>query len=61
MTKATLERIDEQIRRRRKAVTQLHAELEDLEDYVDVLEARRQSLGKRTYAQGEMKRRYAAT
>jgi Skp family chaperone for outer membrane proteins len=60
MTKAVLERVDTAIKRRRTEVTRLHAKLEDLEDYLDVLEARRRALGKRTYTQAEMEKRYSA-
>ena len=58
MTKTVLEHVDTEIKRRRAEVTKLHAELEDLEDYLDVLEARRQAVGKRTYTQGEMENRF---
>jgi hypothetical protein len=60
MTKAVLEKVDMEIKRRRTQVSELHAELEDLEDYLDVLEARKNSLGKKTYTQAEMEARYAA-
>jgi len=58
MTKAVLERVDTEIKRRRTEVTRLHAELEDLEDYLDVLEARGRAVGKRVYPQAEMEKRY---
>ena len=58
MTKAVLERVDTEIKRRRSEVSRLHAELEDLEDYLDVLDARRRAIGKRTYTQAEMEKRY---
>jgi mRNA-degrading endonuclease RelE of RelBE toxin-antitoxin system len=60
MTKAILENVDAEIKNRRQQVAQMHEELEDLEDYLDVLEARRKSLGKKTYTQAEMEERYAA-
>lgn len=47
MTKAVLENVDEEIKHRRRQVAQMHEDLEDLEDYLDVLEARRRSLGKK--------------
>ena len=59
-TKAVLERVDAEIRRRRSEVTRLHAELEDLDDYLDVLEARRRAGGKRTFSQADMEKRYGA-
>ena len=58
MTKAVMERVDTEIKRRRTEVTRLHVELEDLEDYLDVLAARRRAIGKRTYTQAEMENRY---
>jgi non-homologous end joining protein Ku len=60
MTKAVLEHVDAEIKNRRTQVAQMHEELEDLEDYLDVLEARRKSLGKKTCTQAEMEARYAA-
>jgi ubiquinone biosynthesis protein UbiJ len=60
MTKAILENVDMEIKNRRHQVEQMHEELSDLEDYLDVLEARRRSLGKKTYTQAEMEMRYAA-
>jgi ubiquinone biosynthesis protein UbiJ len=60
MTKAIFENVDMEIKNRRQQVAQMHEELEDLEDYLDVLEARRKSLGKKTYTQVEMETRYAA-
>ena len=59
MTKAVLKQVDNEIKQRRVQVTQLHTELEDLEDYLDVLEARRRALGKKTLTQSEMEKRYA--
>jgi hypothetical protein len=61
MTKAVLERVDNEIKRRRTEVSRLHTELEDLEDYLDVLEARRRAIGKPTLTQTEMEKRYRAT
>ncbi|HEX4350461.1 MAG TPA: hypothetical protein VH251_08740 [Verrucomicrobiae bacterium] len=59
MTSATLEKVDTEIKKRRAQVMELHAELEDLEDYLDILEARKNSMGKKTFSQAEMERRYA--
>jgi hypothetical protein len=59
MTSATLEKVDIEIKKRRAQVNELHTELADLHDYLDVLEARKNSLGKKTFSQAEMKRRYA--
>jgi len=58
MTKAVLERVDTEIKRRRTEVTRLHVELEDLDDYLDVLEARRRAVGKHSHTQAEMEKRY---
>ncbi len=58
MTKAVLERVDSEIKRRRTEVTRLHTELEDLEDYLDVLASRQRALGKRTHTQADMEKRY---
>ena len=58
MTKAVLERVDNEIKQRRSEVTRLHTQLEDLEDYLDGLEARRRASGKPTYTQAEMEKRY---
>jgi hypothetical protein len=58
MTKAVLERVDAQIRRRRFEVSHLHSELEDLDDYLGILEARRRAVGERTHTQVQMEKRY---
>ena len=58
MSKSALEQVDAEIERRRSEVSKLHEQLEDLEDYLDVLEARRKSAGKPTYTQSEMEKRY---
>ena len=59
MTKATLKILDADIRKRRREVTRLQEDLEDLEDYLDILEARRKSLGKSTLTQAEAECRYS--
>ncbi len=56
MTKTILDRVGTEIKRRRAAVTRLHAELEDLDDYLDVLEARRRAIGKQTFTQAQMEK-----
>ncbi len=61
ITKAVLQRVGTQLKRRRTEVTQLHAELEDVEDYLDVLEARRRAVGKKTFTQAEMEKRYRSS
>ena len=60
MTKATLKTLDADIKKRRRDVTRLQEDLADLEDYLDILEARRKSLGKSTLTQAEVERRYGA-
>ena len=47
-------------KRHRTKGTRLQTALEDLEDYLDVLDARRRVIGKRTYTQAEMEKRYRA-
>lgn len=51
--------MNEDIKKRRREVSQLHKDLEELEDHLDIFEARRKSLGKPTLTQAEMERRYA--
>ena len=51
--------MDMEIKKRRAQVMELHAELEELEDYLDILEARKNSMGKKTFPQAEMEQRYA--
>ena len=58
MTEAVLKNVDASIKRRRSEVTKLREQLEDLEDYLNVLEARRAAVGKRTYSQSEMEKRF---
>ena len=58
MINTALERVDAEIERHRTRVSMLHAELEDLDDYLDVLAARRQAMHKRTHTQAEMELRY---
>ena len=59
MTKTVLKQFDNEIKQRRQQVSQLQSDLEELEDYLDVLTARRQSLGKKTVTQAGMEKRYA--
>ena len=60
MTEAVLKDVDAEIKRRRTEVSKLHEQLEDLEDYLDVLEARRRSVGKPTFTQKEMEKRFSS-
>ena len=59
MNDIALKELDADIRKRRKQVTQLRQDLEDMEDYIDILEARRRSLGKVRLTQTQVKKRYA--
>lgn len=59
MTEAVLKKVDTEIKRRRSEVIRLHEQLEDLEDYLDVLEARRRAIGKPALTQSEVEKRYA--
>ena len=58
MTKTAFKQVDNEIKQYRVQMTRLHSELEDLEDYLDILEARRCSLGKTSHTQAEMEKRY---
>ena len=60
MTEPALKELDADIRKKRQQVGQLRQDLEDMEDYLDVLEARRKSLGKPLLTQAQAERRYAA-
>ena len=58
MIEVVLKKVDAEIKRRRSEVTRLHEQLEDLEDYLDVLEARRRAVNKPTFTQSEMEKRF---
>jgi len=58
MTKATLKILDADIKKRRREVTRLQQDLEDLEGCLDILKARPKSLGESTLTQAETERRY---
>ncbi len=58
MTEFVLKDVDAEIKRKRSEVTKLQEHLEDLEDYLDVLEARRRSVGKPTFTQKAMEKRF---
>ena len=59
MTDIALKELDTDIRKRRKQVSQLRQDLEEMEDYLDILEARRRSLGKPRLTQAQVEKRYA--
>jgi hypothetical protein len=58
MSETTLKVLDADIRKRRQEVGRLRDDLEELEDYLDILEARRQSIGKPRQTQAQVERRY---
>lgn len=57
-TEINFKKVNADIRKKREDVAHLQGELEDLMDYLDVISARQRSLGKRTFTQEEMERRY---
>jgi chromosome segregation ATPase len=61
MTKTALKQLDADIESRREQLGRLREDLEQLEDWLDGLEARRSSLGQPRLSQAEMERRYART
>jgi len=60
MTEATLKLLDSGLKRRRQEVNRLRGDLADLEDHLDILEARHESLGKPKLTQAQAERRYTA-
>jgi len=58
MTKAVTQKIDRAINKKRLQLKSLRDEIEDLTDYLDVLEARARDLGKVRLSQDEVKKRY---
>jgi len=60
MAKAVLVRAGAEIRQRRSRVSRSHAKPEDLEEYLEVLDARRRALGKPNHTQAQMEKRYRA-
>jgi len=57
-TETVLKSVNADIQRKREEVSRLQEKLGDLMDYLDVISARQRALGKRTYTQEEMERRY---
>lgn len=57
MTKADQQQLDSTILQKRRQISNLREELEDLSDYLDLLEARTQDEGKPTVGHEEMKER----
>ena len=58
MTKTAEKTVARSIRRKREQITALREELEDLNDYLDLVEARVRDDGKPRLTHAEVKRRY---
>jgi LytS/YehU family sensor histidine kinase len=58
MTKTAEKTVARSIRRKREQITALREELEDLNDYLDLVEARVRDEGKPRLTHAEVKRRY---
>jgi hypothetical protein len=58
MTKTLEKRIDRTIRRKREELVDLREEIEDLIDYLDILEVRVRDAGKPRLNHAEVKKRY---
>lgn len=58
MTKATQQTVVREISRKREQIATLREELEDLNDYLDVTEARVRDEGKPRLTHDEVKKRY---
>ncbi len=58
MTKAAEKTVVRSIRRKREQIATLREDLEDLNDFLDVIEARVRDEGKPRLAHQEVKRRY---
>ena len=60
MNKSAEKRVERAITRKRLELKALRSELEDLFDYLDVLEARTRDLGRPRLSHEEVKKRYGA-
>jgi predicted nuclease with TOPRIM domain len=60
MTEATLRLLELDLKKRRREVSRLRDDLEELEDHLHILEARRKALGKPKLTQAQVERRYTA-
>ena len=58
MNDRTLKTLDADIRSRRDEVSRLRGQLEDIEDYLDILEARRRALRQPKLTQAKVAVRY---
>jgi P2-related tail formation protein len=59
MTKMAVKAVARSIHRKREQIAALRDELEDLNDYLDLVEARARDEGKPRLSHQEVKRRYA--
>ncbi|TMP91230.1 MAG: hypothetical protein E6L08_11660 [Verrucomicrobia bacterium] len=57
MTKILEREIDQTVRQKRQQLSEIRAEVEDLLDYLDVLEARAKDAGKPRLTHDQMKKR----
>ena len=60
MVKAVTRKVGQTIARKRKELIAIRTEIEDLLDYLDILEARARDAGKPTMSHDEVKKRYSA-
>jgi hypothetical protein len=58
MTKTLVREIDRAVRQKRRELSQIREDVEDLLDYLDVLEARAKDAGKPRISHEEVKKRY---
>ena len=58
MTKAIEQTVGRSISRKRQQIAVLREELEDLDDYLDLVEARVRDEGKPRFSHAEVKKRY---
>jgi len=59
MTKTLQREIDRAVQKKRRQLSAIREEVEDLLDYLSVLEARTKDVGKPRVSHAEMKKRYA--
>ena len=59
MTKTLQREIDRAVQKKRRQLSAIREEVEDLLDYLSVLEARTKDAGKPRISHAEMKKRYA--
>jgi hypothetical protein len=59
MTKTLQREIDRAVQKKRRQLSAIREEVEDLLDYLSVLEARTKDAGKPRVSHAEMKKRYA--